>query len=274
MNQQLDLFNQIGQDNPLKGKRICLTGEFRMPQKELYSKLKALGVEAIDRVTETRVYKEGDAIPPVKESTHFFVVGNNPNAESLKRFALNDHDGYHAKMINEDKLYDYLSGLYTEEDLVPDVIEKRLHLDISYYRWSPPIINGKSFVSRVTSPLQYDSEGYINPISQKEIFVPTFDGVDMSIIRQLIGNLGGYANTEYFDETNIVMLGDSTLNKLEQGVKDEVIAEIEAKYNKSNAKIFNVQFTSETDFIKWVKARMKVYPDESTISLLEKYDRQ
>ena len=32
MNQQLDLFNQIGQDNPLKGKRICLTGEFRMPQ--------------------------------------------------------------------------------------------------------------------------------------------------------------------------------------------------------------------------------------------------
>ena len=236
--------------------------------------MKALGVEAIDRVTETRVYKEGDAIPPVKESTHFFVVGNNPNAESLKRFALNDHDGYHAKMINEDKLYDYLSGLYTEEDLVPDVIEKRLHLDISYYRWSPPIINGKSFVSRVTSPLQYDSEGYINPISQKEIFVPTFDGVDMSIIRQLIGNLGGYANTEYFDETNIVMLGDSTLNKLEQGVKDEVIAEIEAKYNKSNAKIFNVQFTSETDFIKWVKARMKVYPDESTISLLEKYDRQ
>ena len=62
--QQLDLFGQIELPNPLKGKRICLTGEFRMPQKELNAKLKAVGVSTIDRVSETRVYKEGDAIPP------------------------------------------------------------------------------------------------------------------------------------------------------------------------------------------------------------------
>ena len=103
-----------------------------------------------------------------------------------------------------------------------------------------------------------------------EIYVPNRPNTDMGIIRQIIGNFGGYANAEYFDDTNVVMLGDSTLQKLEQGVKDEVVLTIENQYNKSNTKMFNIQFTSESDFINWVKSRMEKYPDESTIALLEK----
>lgn len=270
--QQLDMFAQTELPNPLKGKRICLTGEFRMPQKELNAKLKSVGVETIDRVSDTRVYKEGDAIPPVKETTNFFVVGTNPNEDSLKRYALNEHDGYHAKMITEEKLYGFLSGHFTEDDIVPDVVEKCLLLDISYYNWSAPTINGKIFVSRVSSPLKYDNEGIINPISQKDIYVPNFPGKNMGAFYQMIGNLGGYANREYFDDTNMIMLSNETLYKLEQGIKDEVILDIENRYNKSNTKIFNVQFTSEHDFINWVKQRMKVFPDESTIELLNKYE--
>ena len=270
--QQLDMFGQIELTNPLKGKRICMTGEFRMPQKELYAKLKAVGVDTIDRVSDTRVYKEGDAIPPVKETTNFFIVGTNPNEDSMKRYALNEHDGYHAKMITEDKLYDYLCGRFTEEDLVPDIVEKRLHIDIGYYNWSVPTINGKSFVSRVSSPLKYDKEGIDNPISEKEIFVPNITGKDMGAFFQIIGNLGGYANNEYFDDTNMILLSNETLRNLEQGVKDNVIRDIEERYNKSNTKIFNVQFTSESDFIEWVKRRMIIFPDDSTIDYLNKYE--
>ena len=36
--------------------------------------------------------------------------------------------------------------------------------------------------------------------------------------------------------------------------------------------MFNVQFTSEPDFIRWVKQRMELFPDESTIALLQKYE--
>ena len=270
--QQLDMFGQTELTNPLKGKRICLTGEFRMPQKELNAKLKAIGVDTIDRVSDTRVYKEGEAIPPVKETTSFLVVGKNPNEDSMKRYALNEHDGYHAKMINEDKLYDYLCGRFTEEDLVPDTVEKQLNLDISYYNWSAPTLNGKTFVSRVSSPLKYDKDGKENPISQKEIFVPNISGKNMEAFFQMIGNLGGYANKEYYDDTNMIMLSDETLMKLERGIKDDVILDIEKRYNKSNTKIFNIQFTSESDFINWVKQRMIVFPDESTITLLQKYD--
>ena len=190
----------------------------------------------------------------------------------MKRYALNEHDGYHAKMINEDKLYDYLCGKFTEEDLVPDAVEKQLNLDISYYNWSAPTINGKTFVSRVSSPLKYDKEGKKNPISQKEIFVPNISGKNMEAFFQMIGNLGGYANKEYYDDTNMIMLSDETLMKLERGIKDDVILDIEKRYNKSNTKIFNIQFTSESDFINWVKQRMIVFPDESTITLLQKYN--
>lgn len=270
--QQLDMFAQIELTNPLKGKRICLTGEFRMPQKELNARLKAIGVDTIDRVSDSRVYKEGDAIPPVKETTNFFIVGTNPNEDSMKRYALNEHDGYHAKMITEDKLYDFLCGRFTEEDLVPDIVEKHLHIDIGYYNWNVPTINGKTSVSRVSSPLKYDKEGKDNPISQKEIFVPNITGKDMGAFFQIIGNLGGYANKEYYDDTNMILLSDETLKKLEKGIKDDIIIDIENRYNKSNTKIFNVQFTSESDFIGWVKRRMVIYPDDSTITLLQKYE--
>lgn len=270
--QQLDIFEQTKLVNPLKGKRVCLTGEFRMSPKELNLKLKAVGVNTIDRVSDTRVYKEGDAIPPVKETTHFFIVGTNPNEESMKRYYLNEHDGFHAKTISEDKLYDYLSGKFTEEDFVPDVVEKCLHIDISYYNWSAPTINGKTFVSRVSSPLQYDKEGMKNPISQKEIYVPVIPNINMDAFFQIIGNLGGYANKEYYDDTNMILLSDTTLKQLEQGIKDNTILDIETRYNKSNTKIFNIQFTSESDFIKWVKRRMEIFPDESTLNLLNKYE--
>lgn len=270
--QQLDIFSQNQIANPLKDKRICLTGEFRMPQKELNAKLKAVGVKIIDRVSDTRIYKEGDAIPPVKETTSFFIVGSNPNEDSMKRYMLNKHDGYHAKMISEDKLYELLNNQFSEDDFVPDMIEKNLQLDINYYNWSAPTINGKTFVSRVSSPLKFDNEGVYNPISQKEIFVPPIQGINMDAFFQLIGNLGGYANKEYFDDTNLILLSDNTLIKLEQGVKDDVIQDIEKRYNNSNTKIFNVQFTSESDFINWVKLRMNKYPDESTITLLSIYE--
>ena len=103
-----------------------------------------------------------------------------------------------------------------------------------------------------------------------EIYVPNRPNIDMGIIRQIIGNFGGYANTEYFDETNVVMLSKETLRLLEQGIKDDVITTIEKQYNESSAKFFNIQFTSEPDFISWVKKRLEKYPDESTAVLLDK----
>ena len=123
---------------------------------------------------------------------------------------------------------------------------------------------------RNSSPLVYGEE---NPICQKEIYVPEMAGKNTGVFYQIIGNLGGYANKEYLDDTNIILLPDVLLRKLEEGVKDEVIQEIEKYYSKSSVRFQNIQFTCEKDFLSWVKGRMETAPDECTLRLLDIYEK-
>ncbi len=268
-NQQLDIFNQMEVVNPLKDRYVCLSGEFRVPDKKLRETLLSIGAKPKRREKE-----DDNKITFRYDPTKYidvFVVGNNPKEDAIKRIDLNKHDGFSPVVINEEKLYDYLDGRFSEKDFIP-VVKKQLILDISYYNWSPPIIKGKSFVSRVASPLVYSKDGDGNPLSQKEIYVPKNAGFYTDVLYQIIGNLGGYANKEYYDDTNLVMLSIETLTNLKNGNKDDEIKNIENKYNESDTNMFNVQFTSEPDFINWVKKRMETYPDESTINLLQKYE--
>lgn len=267
--QQLGIFDQIESENPLKDRYVCLSGEFRVPDKKLRELLLSIGAKPKRREKE-----EENKITFRYDPTKYidvFVIGNNPKEDAIKRIALNKHDGFSPVVINEDKLYDYLDGRFSEEDIIP-IVKKQLILDISYYNWTPPIIKGKSFVSRVSSPLVYNKDAHDNPITQKEIYVPQKVDIYTDVLYQIIGNLGGYANKDYYDDTNLIMLSVDTLHNLEHGKKDDVIKYIENTYNNSDAIMFNVQFTSEPDFIKWVKRRMEIYPDESTIILLQKYE--
>lgn len=267
--QQLNFLDYTGIENPLKGRYVCLTGEFRVPDKKLKDLLLSIGAKP------KRKEKEDEKNFTFKyDPTKYidvFVVGNNPKEDAIKRIELNKHDGFRPIVINEEKLYDYIDGRFSEKDCIP-IVKKQLILDINYYNWTPPIIKGKSFVSRVASPLVYNDNGYENPISQKEIYVPKKTNIHTDLLYQLIGNLGGYANKEYFDDTNLVMLSQDTLENLKNGNKDDVIKNIENTYNNSDAILFNVQFTSESDFIKWVKQRMIIFPDESTLKLLKLYE--
>lgn len=194
--QQLDMFGQKEQENPLKDRFVCLSGEYRIPDKKLRELLLSIGAKP------KRKEKEDDNNITFKyDPTKYidvFVVGNNPKEDALKRIALNKHDGFSPLVINEEKLYDYLDGRFPEDDYIP-IVKKQLILDISYYHWTPPTIKGKTFVSRVASPLVYNDNNNDNPITQKEIFVPKKDGIDKDVLYQIIGNLGGYANKEYYD---------------------------------------------------------------------------
>ena len=115
--------------------------------------------------------------------------------------------------------------------------------------------------------------GEDNPICQKEMNVPDIPGKNTGVFYQIIGNMGAYANKEYLDDTNIILLPDETLRKLEQGVKDEVIQEIEKYYRKSSVRFQNIRFTCESDFLCWVKSRLATAPDECTLHLLEIFEK-
>lgn len=261
---QQDLFGDISvnQQNPLTNRRVGFIGTFKNPSRaELIRKVKAYGAKDNSKEGLTR-------------DTQILVIGSDVKQETLNRLLCYEHDGWKPLKIKEADLHDIFNGHYAGYE-TPSEVRKQISIDMSYYNWTPPVYSkddedDEDTGIRCSSPLVYGED---NPISGMEIYVPERPNTDMGIIRQLIGNFGGYANKEYYDDTNVVMLNEETLRLLEQGIKDEVIIEIEKDYNESSAKMFNIQFTSEPDFISWVKKRVEKFPDESTITLLEKYNK-
>ena len=257
---QQDLFGDSAliQQNPLTGRRVGFIGKFKN-RAALIRKVKEFGASEKSKDGLTR-------------DTQILVMGSEIKQDVLNRLLCYEHDGWKPLKINESELEDIFRGHYNGYE-TPTVPTKQISIDMSYYNWVPPVFTDEEDDDegsgvRCSSPLVY---GDYNPIYGMEIYVPNRPNTDMGVIRQLIGNFGGYANAEYFDDTNVVMLSAETLQLLEQGIKDDVIKNIEKQYNESSAKFFNIQFTSESDFIKWVKTRMEKYPDEITIALLEQY---
>lgn len=259
---QQDLFGDsfTNQQNPLINRRVGFIGKFK------------------NRAALVRKVKELGASPKSKEGltrdTQILVVGNDVKQGVLNRLACYEHDGWKPLKISESDLQEIFKGHYKgyETPLVP---KKQISIDMSYYNWIPPIVSEEILDDdedtsiRCSSPLVYGED---NPIYGMEIYVPDKPNTDMGVFRQIIGNFGGYANAEYYDDTNVIMLSEETLRLLEQGIKDEVINKIENLYNNSSTKMFNIQFTSEPDFIKWVKKRLEKFPDQSTIALLNYYE--
>ena len=257
----MDIFggSAISQQNPLTNRRVGFIGTFRN-RAALVKKVKEFGASDKSKDGLTR-------------DTQILVMGSDVKQEDLNRLKCYEHDGWKPLKITEAELQEIFKGHYAGFE-TPEVAKKQVSLDMSYYYWIPPVLSEEDSDEdsgvRCSSPLVYGED---NPIYGMEIYVPNRPGIDMGILRQIIGNFGGYANTEYFDETNVVMLSEETLRLLEQGVKDDIIIQIEKQYNQSSAKLFNIQFTSEPDFISWVKMRMEKFPDESMVKLLEQYER-
>ena len=257
---QQDLFGDsaINQENPLTNRRVGFIGKFKN-RAALVKKVKEFGASDKSKDGLTR-------------DTQILVMGSEVKQEDLNRLLCYEHDGWKPLKITEVDLQEIFNGHYSGYETEP-VAVKHVSIDMSYYNWTPPALSSEEGEEdsglRCSSPLIYGED---NPVYGMEIFVPNRPNTDMGVIRQLIGNFGGYANPEYYDDTNVIMLGEETMQKLEQGIKDDIIVQIENQYNNSSAKMFNIQFTSESDFISWVKKRMERFPDESTIALMEKYN--
>jgi hypothetical protein len=257
---QQDLFgdNATIQKNPLTNRRVGFIGKFKN-RAALVKKVKEFGA--------SEKSKEG-----LTRDTQILVLGTEIKQEDLNRLLCYEHDGWKPLKISEAELQEIFKGHYAGYETTPEPI-KLVSIDMSYYNWNPPVVSdedGEDAGVRCSSPLVYGED---NPIYGMEIYVPNRPNTDMGVIRQIIGNFGGYANADYFDDTNVIMLSEDTLDKLKQGIKDDVITQIETQYNNSSTKMFNIQFTSEPDFIAWVKKKMEKYPDESTLSLLIQYEK-
>ena len=258
---QADLFNNLknDQDNPLIDRRIGFIGKFK--------NRKAL----VDKVIELGASKKSKA--GLTRDCQILVIGSDVKQEELNRQICYEHDGWKPFKISEKQLLEIINGNYAGYERLPK-LQKNISIDMSYYYWNPPIYNenDEDYTGiRCSSPLVYDGN---NPIYGKEIYVPNSSSKISATLQQLIGNFGGFANSKYFDDTNIVLLSKETFTLLKQGIKDKIIMEIEKEYNENNFMMFNIQFTCEMEFIAWVEMKMKQFPDESTIKLLKEYYSQ
>lgn len=259
---QQNLFNENSsfQQNPLTGRRIGFIGKFNN-RAALVKKVKEFGASDNSKDGLTR-------------DTQILVMGSDVKQEDLNKLLCYEHDGWKPLKISEAELQEIFKGQHGDY-ITPPVATKQVSIDMTYYNWTPPIMSAEKGEDdagvRCSSPLVYGDK---NPIYGMEIYVPNRPNADLTIIRQIIGNFGGYASTVYYDETNVIMLSENTLHLLEQGIKDDVITSIEKQYNEGPAKMFNIQFTSEPDFINWVKKRLKMFPDASTQALLDRYENQ
>lgn len=244
-------------DSPLKGRRIGFIGKFK-------------NRAALVRKVKEQYGASEKSNDNLTRDTQILVFGTDVKQNDLNRLACYEHDGWHPLRITEAQLQDIFNGHYAEYS-TQEVAQKCISINLSYYNWIPPIVEDEEEnkgTMRCTSPLVYGEQ---NPIYGLEMFVPNIPGVNMNVFRQIIGNLGGYANAGYNDDTNVILLGDETLRKLELGIKDETIRYIEDKYNNGSSPMFNVQFTCESDFIAWVEKRVVKFNDECTRKLIEAY---
>lgn len=252
-----NLFEGATCENPLKERRVGFIGSFKN-RAALIRKVIAWGASPKSSDNLTR-------------DTQILVVGKDVKQEVWNRLLMYEHDGWHPLRINEEDLLSIFSGNYDGFE-TPTHAKKSIHLDISYYNWTPLYLDltdedCKGGI-RLSSPLVYGDK---NPIYGLEIYVPEIPGVDMNTFRQIIGNFGGYANTEFYDDTRVVLLPDESLRHLQEGISDKVLNHIENAYNNSSALQFNVQFTSESEFINWAKDRVAKIGDNVTKKLLDNY---
>ena len=238
--QQTSLFDGHKQ-NVFTDRRICITGN--AGNKSLLKK----------RLLEVNASQVDYNI--LTKSTHYLITGESPDNETMKRLTLYQHDGFLIKLLTLEDVDRIFAG-HTEGYETDINITKHLKLTREHYYWEPPALKGndEDSVKRVSSPLPYDYPNTLNPIVRKEIFVPG-DGNEKRtcLLRQIIGNLGAYANREFFQETELIMLSETSFRALMDGEENDVLQLIEKTYNQSKSNVFNYQFTNETDFLCWLE---------------------
>lgn len=241
---QLELFGQECEEKKepaLSGLKVVVTGSF--PGKtntQIKTLLQSLGIKLF---------------PSVTKNINYLLLGDAPTYKVMSDWEKLAHNGYEIPRLYSEHL-DMLSAGNYEPFKNGAPVKKSLNFTMEHFRK-----NRVSF-----------SDGR-NVIASRELFCGRGFAGKFSLFDQIIGNLGASGDgIQIYPETNIIVLSDATLRKLENGVKDATIRYIEEYYNHSDAITFdNYSFVSESDILQYVSDRCSRIGDEVTMELYEKY---
>ena len=108
----------------------------------------------------------------------------------------------------------------------------------------------------------------------KDVFITSGLGKNKSILFQMLGNLGAFANDYEFDNSiSVFVLSDSLHYQLKNGFKDEVLVLLESKLNSKGQSLIDLLIITESSLIDFVKKRTSFYSDKVTQDLVNSLQR-
>ncbi len=244
--EQLSLFGDtdFALPCPLQGRRVAITGQFAQSRQALRSTLLRMGA------TEVKFDK-------LQRSTHFLLVGETPDTDVVNYWRLYVHDGFNIRRLSVSDLQDIQAGNYAPYQMKEEMT-KNMRLTREHLYWTAPEISGLKN-NRQTSPLALHE---MDVLYGKELFLHTSLLDRYPELAQIIGCLGGYANTELADDTDCILIPSS--------MPQEVCLAVEQHYNAGRATRFDTPFIIMEDLVEYLKARSKRIPDAVTTELMKK----
>ena len=225
-------------NNPFYDRKVVITGEFSMERKELATRLKKMGADIDTGITK---------------KTHFVLIGEDPGPAKIEKLEKLIHDGFNIRKLYECDIEAIFDGQW-EQYASSSEVKKSLDFTYEHY-----LSHRKGF------------DGLVNHIATRTIYAGKDLAGERMYFAQILGNLGAYCDNAIDNDTDICLLSEATLTKLQFGEKDETIKYIQDKYNADKSIIFDWSFISENEVLDYCKRRCDAYDDEVTMDLYEKY---
>ena len=225
-------------NNPFYDRKVVITGEFSIERKALATRLKKMGADIDTGITK---------------KTHFVLIGEDPGPAKIEKLEKLIHDGFNIRKLYECDIEAIFEGQWEQ---YASSSEMKKSLDFTYEHF---LSHHKGF------------DGLVNHISTRTIYAGKNLAGERMYFAQILGNLGAYCDNTIDNDTDICLLSDATLAKLQFGEKDDTIKYIQDTYNADKSITFDWSFISENEVLDYCKRRCEAYDDEVTMGLFEKY---
>lgn len=227
-------------DNPFYDRRVAYIGSFTIESRALSKLLKAWGADVNNTISK---------------ATRFVLIGQNPDPEKIQKLDTLQHDGFAIRRLSQEDLDCILRGENWEE-----------------YATSNEVIKDLDFTMEHFNQHHYTfDDGVRNKIAGKELYFCEGFRKDKYAISQIAGNLAAWCNHMLSPQIQIFVLSNATIEKLQQGEKDENILMIQDYYNRNKSDKFEFSFMTEDDILNFAQLWIKTHNDKVLLSLYERY---
>lgn len=261
---QLNLFEDVINEKAtyshiLSERKVVIVGFGKFEKKQLKERIEELG---------------GIVVDAVSKNVSYVFLGEKSNKNKIEEISKLRYNGYSIPILENEEIELLLSDSTKILDkYINDTAGiKKLDFTMEHFQKHKMKMypNGEISIPNMNKEEGIRKE-FFNPFSMKYFYYKGEDTKEFFYLSQLIGNLGGCLEKEITTDTQVYILSDSTLEKLERGEKDDAILYIQNSYNNSKAVTFDLTFIALSEVLTFISLFIDKFREKSTIELYEKY---